>query len=220
VKEGAIVRSVYSILGVSLVAISLSTAGLAGQANMVQTHIGHVLDSFNGTPMNMGLLPTAMAEAKIAADHAGFAAKATTLPMIQQHAGHVINAIDPTIVPMGPGLGYGVKKAAQGAATHANNAANAPGANAMVKMHSTHVMAASNNVVAMCDDIVSIAQKIRMTTSLDEAKTLAAEMATKAQQLTTGVDVDKDGKINWDKPEGGLQQATQHANFMKAAAAS
>ena len=34
--------------------------------------------------------------------------------MIQTHAGHVINAIDPTIVAQGPGLGYGVKKAAQG----------------------------------------------------------------------------------------------------------
>jgi hypothetical protein len=205
---------------VSLLAVGMWSVGVAGQANMVQTHIGHVLDSFNGTPMNMGLLPTAAAEAKIAADHAGFAAKATTLPMIQQHAGHVINAIDPTIVPMGPGLGYGVKKAAQGAATHANNAANAPGANAMVKMHATHVVAASNNVVAMCDEIVAIAQKIRMSTSLDEAKMLAAEMATKAGQLTTGVDADKNGTISWDKPEGGIAQATQHANFMKTAAAS
>jgi len=207
-------------LGVSLLAIGAWSVGVAGQANMVQTHIGHVLDGFNGTPMNMGLIPTAMAEAKIAADHADFAAKATTLPMIQMHAGHVINAIDPTVVPMGPGLGYGVKKAAQGAATHAGNAANAPGANAMVKMHSTHVIAASNNVVAMSDDIVAIAQKIRMSTNLDEAKMLAAEMATKAHQLTTGVDADKNGTISWDKPEGGLQQAQQHAQFMKTAAAS
>jgi hypothetical protein len=207
-------------LALSLLAIGMWSVGVAGQANMVQTHIGHVLDGFNGTPMNMGLIPTAMAEAKIAADHADFAAKATTLPMIQAHAGHVINAIDPTIVPMGPGLGYGVKKAAQGAATHAGNAANAPGANAMVKMQSTHVIAASNNVVAMCDDNVALAQKIRISTNLDEAKMGAAEMATKAHQLTTGVDADKNGTISWDKPEGGLQQAQQHAQFMKTAAAS
>jgi hypothetical protein len=59
-----------------------------------------------------------------------------------------------------------------------------------------------------------------MSTNLDEAKMLAQEMATKAHQLTTGVDADKNGTISWDKPEGGLQQAQQHAQFMKTAAAS
>ena len=50
----------------------------------------------------------------------------------------------------------------------------------------------------------AIAQKIRMSTSLEEAQKLAAEMQTKAEQLTTGVDADKNGKISWNKPEGGL----------------
>jgi len=38
------------------------------------------------------------------------------------------------------------------------------------------------------------------------------------EQLTTGVDADKNGQISWNKPEGGLNQAQQHMNFMKAAA--
>jgi hypothetical protein len=191
---------------------------LSAQGATVQTHIGHVLDSFNGTPMNMGLLPTAMAEARTAAQHAGLAAKATALPMIQTHAGHVINAIDPTIVAQGPGAGYGVKKAAQGVAQHAGLAANVADANAMVKTHSMHVSTAANNVVAMSDEIIGIAQKIRMSTSLEEAQKLAADMQTKAEQLTTGVDADKNGQISWQAPEGGLNQAQQHMNFMKTAA--
>ena len=212
-------RTVTSIaLGISLLVIGAWSVALSGQGATVQTHIGHVLDSFNGTPMNMGLLPTAMAEAKTAAQHAGLAAKATTLPMIQTHAGHVINAIDPTIVAQGPGKGYGLKKAAQGVAQHAMFAANAANANDMVKTHSMHVSTAANNVVAMSDEVVALAQKIRMTMSLDEAKQLAAEMQTKAEQLTTGVDADKNGQISWNKPEGGLNQAQQHMNFMKAAA--
>src|SRR5216117_2134170 len=114
------VRSITSIaLGISLLMFGAWGVALAGQGATAQTHIGHVLDSFNGTPMNMGLLPTAMAEAKTAAQHAGLAAKATTLAMVQTHAGHVINAIDPTIVAQGPGAGYGLKKAAQGVAQHA-----------------------------------------------------------------------------------------------------
>ena len=214
-------RTVTSItLGLSLLVVGAWSVALSGQGATVQTHIGHVLDSFNGTPMNMGLLPTAMAEAKTAAQHAGLAAKATSLQMIQTHAGHVINAIDPTIVAQGPGAGYGVKKAAQGVAQHAGLAAMAADANMMVKTHSMHVTTAANNVVAMSDDIVAIAQKIRMSTSMEEAQKLAMEMQTKAEQLTTGVDADGNGQISWNKPEGGLNQAQQHMNFMKMAAGS
>lgn len=214
-------RSVTSIaLGISLLVFGAWGVALAGQGATAQTHIGHVLDSFNGTPMNMGLLPAAMAEAKTAAQHAGLAAKAAALSMIQTHAGHVINAIDPTIVAQGPGAGYGVKKAAQGVAQHAGLAAMAADANAMVKTHSMHVTTAATNVVAMADDIVAIAQKIRASTSLEEAQKLAAEMQTKAEQLTTGVDADGNGQISWNKPEGGLNQAQQHMGFMKMAAGS
>ncbi len=204
--------------GVCLLAVSTWSVGLAGQTNMVQTHIGHVMDSFNGTPMNMGLLPTAMAEAKTAAQHAGLAAKSTTLAMMQTHAGHVINAIDPTIVDKGPGLGYGLKKAALGVATHANLAGNAPEANAGVKMHAMHVNTAATNAAAMADEVVALAQKIRASTSLEEAQKLAAEMQTKAEEITSGVDADKNGTITWNKPEGGLMQAQQHMGLMKTAA--
>jgi hypothetical protein len=194
------------------------SVGLAGQANMVQTHMGHVMDSFNGTPMNMGLLPTAMAEARTAAQHAGLAAKSTTLAMMQTHAGHVINAIDPSIVAQGPGLGYGLKKAATGVATHADLAGKAPEANAGVKMHAMHVNTAATNAAAMGDEVVAIAQKIRASTSLEEAQKLAAEMQTKAEEITSGFDADKNGTITWNKPEGGLMQAQQHMGLMKTAA--
>jgi len=70
----------------------------------------------------------------------------------------------------------------------------------------------------MSDEVVALAQKIRMSTAQDEAQKLAAEMQTKAEQLTTGVDADKNGQISWNKPEGGLNQAQQHMNFMKTAA--
>ena len=214
-------RTVTSIVfAISLLVFGAWGVTVSGQGATVQTHIGHVLDGFNGTPMNQGLLPTAMAEARVAAQHAGLAAKSTALAMVQTHAGHVINAIDPTIVAQGPGAGYGVKKAAQGVAQHATLAANVADANAMVKTHSLHVSTAANNVVAMADEIVAIAQKIRMSTSFEEAQKLAADMQTKAEQLTMGFDANGNGQITWDKPEGGLNQAQQHMGFMKTAAGS
>lgn len=211
-------RTLTATLSASFLAVGLWTVALAGQANMVQTHIGHVMDSFNGTPMSMGLLPTAMAEAKIAAQHAGFAAKATTLAMIQTHAGHVMNAIDPASTDKGPGLGYGLKKAAAGVAMHADLAGKAPEANAGVKMHAMHVNTAAMNVAAMSDEVLAIGQKIKASTSMDEALKLAADLQKKAEQLTAGVDANGDGTIGWNKPEGGLAQAQQHMELMKKAA--
>ena len=207
-------------VAVSLVAAAISVAGVSGQANMVQTHIGHVMDAFNGTPMNMGLLPTAMAEARVAAQHAGLAAQSTALAMMQTHAGHVLNAIDPALVAQGPGLGYGLKKAALGAAQHAGLAANAPEASAGVKTHSMHVNAAAKNAAAMADAVIDLAQKIRASTSMEEAARLAAEMKTKAEQMTSGVDADGNGTITWDAPEGGLAQAQTHMGLMKMASGS
>ena len=211
-------RTVTSIvLGMSLLVFGAWSVSLSAQAT-AQTHIGHVLDGFNGTPEGMGLLPTALAEAKVAADHAALAAKGASLQMIQTHAGHVLNALDPMLVAQGPGKGYGLKKAAQGVAQHATLAANAGNANEMVKTHSMHVSTAATNVVTMADEVIALAQKIRMSTSQQEAQQLAMEMQTKAEQLTTGVDADKNGQISWNKPEGGLNQAQQHMNFMKTAA--
>src|SRR5204863_7416763 len=96
------------VLGISLVVFGVWSVALSAQGATAQTHIGHVLDSFNGTPMNMGLLPTALAEAKVAAQHAGLAANSTVMPMIKTHSGHVITAIDIMIVALATGSAYGV----------------------------------------------------------------------------------------------------------------
>ncbi len=76
--------------------------------NMAHIHIGHVMTGWKDTPNKSGLLPTAIAEAKVAAQHAGFAAsKPATLAWIKTHIGHVLHAVDPSVEPKGPGLGYG-----------------------------------------------------------------------------------------------------------------
>ena len=81
-------------------------------------HMGHTADGWGDTPEGAGLLPTAVVEAGIAAQHAALAAGAGDLAGMKRHIAHVLNAIDPTVEASGPGKGYGVVKAAKGAATH------------------------------------------------------------------------------------------------------
>ena len=52
--------------------MAMKDKGMA-ETNMAHVHIGHVMTGWKDTPDNGGLLPTAIAEANVAAQHAGFA---------------------------------------------------------------------------------------------------------------------------------------------------
>jgi hypothetical protein len=41
------------------------------------------------------------------------------------------------------------------------------------------------------------------------------QVQTGVEQLTAGLDANKDGRVNWDAPEGGLQQAQTHVDLLK-----
>ncbi len=179
-------------------------------------HIGHVADGFRGTPDGMGLLPTAAAEAAVAAQHAGFAARdLSDLDAMKRHAGHVLNALDPAQMEGGPGLGYGVLAAANGAARHIEMAAATDGASDGVKAHSVHVATSAKNTVARAEHAIELAKAIMAATSADAAAPMTEELAVVAAQLVPGFDENGDGSIGWQEGEGGTEQAQTHVNLMK-----
>jgi hypothetical protein len=205
--------------GAILLGGSLSTRGIVrGQANPVQTHIGHVMESFQAAPNQQGLLPTALAEAKIAMTHAGLALKnPDNLDAIKLHAGHVLNALDPAVEATGPGQGFGVKKAAAGVAQHIQLAAKSPGASFVVMAYATHVAGAANNAAKRADEAIALAQKARAATTAAEAAAAMQQVNTALAAMTNGVDTNKNGEITWDAPEGGLQQAQEQVQEMRKA---
>jgi hypothetical protein len=195
-----------------------TAATMSVPAGPVGVHIGHVVNGFSDTPNGQGLLPTAMAEARVAIQHAGLAARnPASLDGMKLHAGHVINALDPTVVATGPGLGYGVKKAATGVATHIELAAKAPGASPNVVSHATHIATSARNTVQRADQIVALAKQIQAATSATDAAALVSQMVSQCDQLMNGADANGDGRITWEAGEGGLQQVQQHVNLMLAA---
>jgi hypothetical protein len=189
-----------------------TTPPIAVPAGAVGTHIGHVVNSFSDTPNGMGLLPVAFAEARTAVQHATLAGKAANLDGMKLHAGHVINAMDPTIVTAGPGLGYGMKKAALAAATHIELAAKAPGASQNVIMHSVHIATALRNAAARADTAIAIAKRVQAATTTAEATALLSQLVSVCNQVIAGVDEKNEGRILWQT--GGLQQAQEHIDLM------
>jgi hypothetical protein len=191
---------------------------MAGDAepNMSHVHMGHVLTGWQDTPDQMGLLPTAQAEAEVAAQHAGFAAsRPDDLDWMKLHAGHVLHAVDPRVEPEGPGLGYGVQRAAQGMAQHVRFAADADGASDNVRLHADHVETSAGNVVVWSERIVELGQQVQTASSAAEAAPLVVEMETLTEAILVGTDANGDGSVSWEQREGGLAQAAQHMQFMQ-----
>ena len=190
-------------------------AAPAVPANPAHNHIGHVMTQWKDTPASQGFLPAAIADAKVAATHAGYMQKSPdNLDSLKLHAGHVINALDPSIEMKGPGSGYGVKKAAAGASQHVQLAAKSEGASKGVQTHAGHVTASLADVAEWTDAAVATAQKIRAATSATEAAPLVTELITQTNNISNGLDANKDGTIGWQAGEGGLAQANQHMMLM------
>ena len=171
------------------------------EAIAAHLHLGHVMTNWRDTPGARGFLPVAVDEARVAALHAGLAAKGATLDDITLHAGHVLHALDPTVEPKGPAAGYGVKKAAAGALQHLDFAARAEGATASITTHAAHVSSSLSSVLQWVDQAIAAAKSIRAATDAAQAAGLAADLAALTRRIS----------------DEGLQQAqTQMGLMLKA----
>ena len=189
----------------------------ASAQSAAHRHIGHVADGWNDTPDNMGLLAAAQAEAEVAAQHAGLAAEAGDLAGIQMHTMHVVHAIDPSMAERGPGKGYGLIKAAEGAAGHIGMAGETDDASDAVKAHSNHVKTSAENVAMWARGILEKAEQIAATDDMGMAAQVAQEIAGMTQAILSGTDADGNGRVSWGEGEGGLEQAATHLRLMKEA---
>jgi hypothetical protein len=194
-----------------------AAAVLKVPAGDVGVHIGHVVNSFADVPDKKSLLFIAQAEAAVAAQHAALGARASTnLDQMKLHAGHVLNALDPSMQPMGPGKGYGLKKAAAGIAMHIDLAAKATGASQNVIVHANHISTSAKNTSKRVDDAIALCQKIQASTSAADAAALMTQLVSVTSELNPGKDANADGRVGWQEGEGGLQQVEEHAKLMLA----
>ena len=201
-------------LPVLLAALSASAAA-AQDVSPSQAHVGHVADGFRGTPDGVGLLPAAMVEAEVAAQHAALAAvDPSDLASVQRHVAHVQHALVAESQERGPGKGYGLIRAAEGVVRHIELAAGSEGASDGVVNHANHVATSARNTLERARRMMEIASAISEIEDGD-ATELVAELAELSSMLIPGHDADGDGRIGWQEGEGGLEQARIHLGLLK-----
>lgn len=202
----------------TLVAIAITAIAGFGTVDAASAqslaHIGHVGESWNDTPGNVGLLAAAQMEAEVAEQHAGLAAESDELARVKAHIGHVMHALDPESAEGGPGKGYGVIKAASGAARHIKMAGEADDATESAETHCVHVNAAAENVASWAEAALEMGQQVQATDDLAAAKELATQIHHATKAMLDGVDANGDGRVGWQEGEGGLAQASTHLGLI------
>ncbi len=220
VSSDTTTRRIFDSVVVALTNAPLPGGMLRGMivpvpAGPAGTHIAHVVNEFSDTPNRQGLLGTALAEARIASQHATLASRQpTNLEYMKTHVGHVVHALDPSIIAMGPGQGYGVRKAATGVVTHIELAAAAQGTTPGIATHAKHIATSARNTIARMEQLLSLAQKAQSGTSVSDVAALVNQIVSLAEQIIAGADANSDGRITWEQGEGGLQHADEHMKLM------
>ena len=183
-----------------------------------ETHLSHILTSWNDTPGQVGLLAILEEELAIAIAHAGYAVTdLENLENIQLHTDHVRHAVDPASVRsgQGPGRGYGLRRAAQGVLDHLGYAAAAADASDSMKLHAEHVAASANNVLFWAGKILDKGWQITGGASPIVSAFFAEEIVEHLQWIAHGRDANEDGATSWEDGEGGLAQMKAHLGYIE-----
>lgn len=207
--------------------------------------VGYILTSSPDAPGGMGLLAVGMAEAEIAADHVALAGRdSTNLSNMQRHMSHVLHAVDPSEVGQGPGMGYGVRRAARqileqarqlegtGQTGQLEGMEQAPRPEALapaavgevdaegdvpgvLRYHAPWVARAARGTMARTDEVTDLARQVQRASSAVAAHRLVERLADAVRAMTYGYDADDDGRIGHTENEMGLAQVEHHLRIVE-----
>jgi len=173
-------------------------------------HLAHVAIEFGTFPAGPGFAARATTEMGVAVLHANFAAgDLSDLEAMQLHAGHVLDALDPVEDVDGPGLGYGLIRAAEDVVTHMELAASSPNASDNVRTHAQHVAMIARSVTSRAEAAAEVARQLQSATSIRRAAPLVAQLRLLIYRLAEGGDSNGDGQLSLED-EAGLQQLEAH----------
>jgi hypothetical protein len=193
------------ILAAALLAMSSEVAGQ--QTGEALTHFNHVATGFTGAPGGRGLVVTTAIEVNTAMMYSNFAAGSPTdLDAMKANVRNVLHALVPEQGGKGPGLGFGVKRAAEAVVTHIELAVKAPGASEVLLKLGPAVAQAGRAVSARAQAMADLGTRVLATQTAAQAAPLVGELRALALQLDLGRDANGNGQIEVNAIEPGMNQ--------------
>jgi hypothetical protein len=192
-------KSILSIRALALLALFAMSGCVTRPPTIAHVHVGHALSGVHVTPGQAGYLLVAEERAAAVRNLSQTALAATALPQIKTD---VAAAVAATISDGEFGLRHSLVQASN----HITFAATSDDASANIRASAPEFARDIVRVVERCELIGLLGKDVAATANLQEAKTLAAEIARLAQQNLDGEDADGDGLIGGKPAEYGMKQ--------------
>lgn len=198
-------RSLAAVLVAALLSLSEDLAGQ--QTGEALTHFTHVATGFNGAPGGRGLVVTTAIEVNTAMLYANFAAgNPSNLDAMKTNVRNVLHALVPAQGASGPGLGFGVKRAAEAVVTHIELAVKSAGASETLRKLGPGVAQAGRAVAARAQEMADIGNRVLAAQTAAQAAPLCEELRALTLQLDLGRDVNGNGQVDINGIEPGMNQ--------------
>ena len=205
----------FRILACLLAATFVSACGTTPNAkNQVMpgpstAAISEILARDSGTPGQLSLVATLEHELSIARLYADYASRRPEdVRWIQTHLRHLRHSLDPSSERDGPGLGYGVVRAANNLGDQLGAIIGASAASQPMREHARQAQASLENIVSWANEILILSANALTEPKLSPR--LIDWLGVIKQRLAvmhSGVDADRDQQISAKPREGGLVQA-------------
>ena len=198
-------RSLAPVLVAALLSLSEDLGGQ--QTGDALTHFTHVATGFNGAPGGRGLVVTTAIEVNTAMLYANFAAgNPSNLDAMKTNVRNVLHALVPAQGAGGPGLGFGVKRAAEAVVTHIELAVKSAGASETLRKLVPGVAQAGRAVAARAQEMADIGNRVLAAQTAAQAAPLVEGLRALALQLDLGRDVNGNGQVDLNGIEPGMNQ--------------
>jgi hypothetical protein len=201
--------STLTLRALALLAVLLASGCVTRPPTIAHVHVGHALTGVHVTPGQAGYLLVAEERAAAVRDLAQKAAAATSLPQIKTD---VATAVAATVSDDSFGLRHSLVQASN----HITFAATSDDASSNIRASAPQFARDIVRVVERCELIGLLGKDVAATTNVQEAQTLAAEIAKLAQQNIDGEDADGDGLVGGKPAEYGMKQLRGQLNQMIA----
>ena len=180
--------------------VALAAGGCVSRPpTIAHVHLGHALTGVHVTPNKEGYLLVAEKQAEEVLELAEKAAQSSELSQLKAEVAAAVKATNSTNE-------FGLKHSLVMAANHISFAATSPDASLNVQQSAPVFARDTVRVVERCELIGLLGKDVDASTSVDEAKLLAGEIAILAKANLQGEDADKDGVAGTQPAEFGMKQ--------------